>query len=65
MPLGHEGDVHLFGRMTPSPLVFGFADLRPLNHIVLLLITLPRPEEPGLVLSNILMEGFVQTIESH
>ena len=65
-PAGQESNVHASrGQYPKAALVFGFADVWPAHHMILLLVPLASPEKPRLVFGDLLMEGLMKAIETH
>ena len=55
----------LGGHDSETTLVPGLADFGPAHHMVLLLVTLARPIEPGLDRTNLMVESLGEAVEAH
>ena len=65
-PTGQEGNVHAPGGQNPkTALVLGFAYIWPADHVVLLLIMLAIPVEAGLNFGDLLVDRFMEVVETH
>ena len=62
-PLGEKGDIHsLRAHNAQAALLPGLANVRPTDHMILLLASLSRPKESGLVLGNLLVQSFMKKV---
>ena len=65
-PTGEKGNVHPFiAHDAQTTLLPGLADVRPADHVILLLAMLASPVESGLDFGDLLMERFMEAVETH
>ena len=65
-PTGEKSDVHpLRTHNAQAALLSGLANVRPTDHMILLLVILASPVEARLDFGNLMVQGLVEAVEAH